>query len=43
MQALIAKVIVMFSKSTNDPKAKEVWACVTHTSVIGRILTRSEA
>lgn len=43
MQALIARVLVMFSKDTNDVKAKEVWACVTRTSVVGRILTRSEA
>jgi hypothetical protein len=43
MQALIARVLVMFSKDSNDPKAKEVWACVTHISVVGRILTRGEA
>jgi len=43
MQALIAKVLVMFSKPVDDPKAKEVWACVTHTSVVGRLLTRGEA
>jgi len=42
MQALIARVLVMFSKDTNDAKAKEVWACVTRTSVVGRILTRGE-
>lgn len=43
MQALIARVLVMFSRPVDDPKAKEVWACVTNSSVIGRLMTRGEA
>ena len=44
IQLLIARVIVIMSKSANNISTKEVWSCFKlQTNLIGRIMSSEEA